>query len=83
MQPAEVREVEDERQRDPVGGAELPFHSMRAPGELVGVGGGSGKGKLLLPSRRTVGSHLYRGSPALGLTARSRLRDLIERAPAR
>lgn len=33
--------------------------------------------KLFL-SPRTVGSHLYRSFPKLGITARSQLRDLLE-----
>lgn len=42
-------------------------------------------GEKLFLSPRTVGSHLYRSFPKLGITARSQLRDLIEgtRAPGR
>ncbi|MFB7496578.1 AAA family ATPase [Streptomyces sp. NPDC056161] len=35
-------------------------------------------GEKLFLSPRTVGSHLYRSFPKLGITARSQLRDLIE-----
>nr|WP_153426813.1 LuxR family transcriptional regulator [Streptomyces alkaliphilus] len=35
-------------------------------------------GERLFLSPRTVGSHLYRSFPKLGITARSQLRDLIE-----
>jgi DNA-binding CsgD family transcriptional regulator len=35
-------------------------------------------GEQLFLSPRTVGSHLYRSFPKLGITARSQLRDLIE-----
>ncbi|MCK9868681.1 LuxR C-terminal-related transcriptional regulator, partial [Nocardiopsis dassonvillei] len=35
----------------------------------------------LFLSPRTVGSHLYRSFPKLGVTARSQLRDLVESAP--
>ncbi|MFE2187971.1 response regulator transcription factor [Streptomyces sp. NPDC059455] len=35
-------------------------------------------GERLFLSPRTVGSHLYRSFPKLGVTARSQLRDLIE-----
>jgi DNA-binding CsgD family transcriptional regulator len=37
-------------------------------------------GERLFLSPRTVGSHLYRSFPKLGITARSQLRDLIEGA---
>ncbi|WP_329473718.1 AAA family ATPase [Streptomyces sp. NBC_01723] len=37
-------------------------------------------GERLFLSPRTVGSHLYRSFPKLGITARSQLRDLVERA---
>ncbi|MER7394860.1 AAA family ATPase [Streptomyces sp. NPDC000151] len=42
-------------------------------------------GEKLFLSPRTVGSHLYRSFPKLGITARSQLRDLVEgaRPPAR
>ncbi|MFE9610865.1 AAA family ATPase [Streptomyces sp. NPDC006012] len=40
-------------------------------------------GEKLFLSPRTVGSHLYRSFPKLGITARSQLRDLIEGATAR
>ncbi|GAB2602610.1 LuxR family transcriptional regulator [Streptomyces capparidis] len=39
-------------------------------------------GERLFLSPRTVGSHLYRSFPKLGITARSQLRDLIEGTPA-
>ncbi|WP_030379967.1 MULTISPECIES: helix-turn-helix transcriptional regulator [unclassified Streptomyces] len=39
-------------------------------------------GEKLFLSPRTVGSHLYRSFPKLGITARSQLRGLIEEAPA-
>ncbi|WP_227025337.1 helix-turn-helix transcriptional regulator [Streptomyces tsukubensis] len=39
-------------------------------------------GERLFLSPRTVGSHLYRSFPKLGVTARSQLRDLIEGSPA-
>ncbi|MFC8392624.1 AAA family ATPase [Streptomyces sp. NPDC057238] len=39
-------------------------------------------GEKLFLSPRTVGSHLYRSFPKLGVTARSQLRDLIEGTPA-
>jgi DNA-binding CsgD family transcriptional regulator len=35
-------------------------------------------GERLFLSPRTVGSHLYRGFPKLGVTARSQLRDLVD-----
>lgn len=38
-------------------------------------------GERLFLSPRTVGSHLYRSFPKLGITARSQLRDLIESTP--
>ncbi|MEU5608603.1 AAA family ATPase [Streptomyces sparsogenes] len=38
-------------------------------------------GEKLFLSPRTVGSHLYRTFPKLGITARSQLRDLVEAAP--
>ncbi|MEU7153287.1 AAA family ATPase [Streptomyces sp. NPDC045456] len=37
-------------------------------------------GEKLFLSPRTVGSHLYRSFPKLGITARSQLRDLVEGA---
>ncbi|AXB42148.1 AAA family ATPase [Amycolatopsis albispora] len=37
-------------------------------------------GERLFLSPRTVGSHLYRSFPKLGVTARSQLRDLVESA---
>ncbi|MFJ2771064.1 AAA family ATPase [Streptomyces sp. NPDC087300] len=37
-------------------------------------------GERLFLSPRTVGSHLYRSFPKLGITARSQLRDLVEGA---
>ncbi|MFJ9554258.1 AAA family ATPase [Nocardiopsis sp. NPDC101807] len=39
-------------------------------------------GEKLFLSPRTVGSHLYRSFPKLGVTARSQLRDLVGGAPA-
>ncbi|MFH8408882.1 AAA family ATPase [Streptomyces sp. NPDC018019] len=39
-------------------------------------------GERLFLSPRTVGSHLYRSFPKLGVTARSQLRDLIEASAA-
>ncbi|MFB4423209.1 helix-turn-helix transcriptional regulator [Streptomyces sp. QL37] len=39
-------------------------------------------GERLFLSPRTVGSHLYRSFPKLGVTARSQLRDLIEGSEA-
>ncbi|MEU0304343.1 AAA family ATPase [Streptomyces sp. NPDC006175] len=39
-------------------------------------------GEKLFLSPRTVGSHLYRSFPKLGITARSQLRDLVEDALA-
>ncbi|MFE4491845.1 AAA family ATPase [Streptomyces niveus] len=38
-------------------------------------------GEKLFLSPRTVSSHLYRSFPKLGITARSQLRDLVERTP--
>lgn len=38
-------------------------------------------GERLFLSPRTVGSHLYRSFPKLGITARSQLRDLVEGTP--
>ncbi|QCX74143.1 Putative HTH-type transcriptional regulator [Streptomyces sp. YIM 121038] len=38
-------------------------------------------GERLFLSPRTVGSHLYRSFPKLGVTARSQLRDLLEGRP--
>ncbi|MFE7567338.1 helix-turn-helix transcriptional regulator [Streptomyces sp. NPDC057539] len=38
-------------------------------------------GERLFLSPRTVGSHLYRSFPKLGITARSQLRDLVEGPP--
>nr|WP_309248737.1 AAA family ATPase [Streptomyces sp. MNP-20] len=38
-------------------------------------------GERLFLSPRTVGSHLYRSFPKLGVTARSQLRDLLEDRP--
>jgi DNA-binding CsgD family transcriptional regulator len=38
-------------------------------------------GERLLLSPRTVGSHLYRSFPKLGVAARSQLRDLVEDVP--
>ncbi|MFJ8951259.1 AAA family ATPase [Streptomyces sp. NPDC102381] len=38
-------------------------------------------GEKLFLSPRTVGSHLYRSFPKLGVTARSQLRDLVEGTP--
>jgi DNA-binding NarL/FixJ family response regulator len=35
-------------------------------------------GEKLFLSPRTVGSHLYRVFPKLGITARSQLRDVVE-----
>ncbi|SBT91738.1 regulatory protein, luxR family [Streptomyces sp. DI166] len=35
-------------------------------------------GERLLLSPRTVGSHLYRSFPKLGVTARSQLRNVID-----
>ncbi|MEU6352413.1 helix-turn-helix transcriptional regulator, partial [Streptomyces sp. NPDC047072] len=35
-------------------------------------------GEKLFLSPRTVGSHLYRVFPKLGITARSQLRDVLE-----
>lgn len=46
VQQGQVREVEDEGQLDRVGGAELPVQGLGTPGELVGVGGGSGVGGM-------------------------------------
>ncbi|MBL1097276.1 helix-turn-helix transcriptional regulator [Streptomyces coffeae] len=40
-------------------------------------------GERLFLSPRTVGSHLYRSFPKLGVTARSQLRDLVEASSAR
>ncbi|WP_435240529.1 AAA family ATPase [Streptomyces cucumeris] len=39
-------------------------------------------GERLFLSPRTVGSHLYRSFPKLGVTARSQLRDLVEASSA-
>ncbi|GAA3167101.1 hypothetical protein GCM10017688_13610 [Streptomyces ramulosus] len=39
-------------------------------------------GEKLFLSPRTVGSHLHRSFPKLGVTARSQLRDLVEGTPA-
>ncbi|MGW8375292.1 AAA family ATPase [Streptomyces sp. ODS28] len=39
-------------------------------------------GERLFLSPRTVGSHLYRSFPKLGITARSQLRDLLAGAPS-
>ncbi|WP_409234405.1 AAA family ATPase [Streptomyces sp. PA5.6] len=39
-------------------------------------------GERLFLSPRTVGSHLYRSFPKLGITARAQLRDLVESAGA-
>lgn len=39
-------------------------------------------GDRLLLSPRTLGSHLYRSFPKLGITDRHQLRDVISRADA-
>ncbi|WP_460347252.1 hypothetical protein [Actinoallomurus acanthiterrae] len=69
-----MREIEDEGQLDRVGGAELSVQGMGAPRR---------SGPPRRGGQRTVGSHLYRSFPKLGVTARSQLRDLIEGALAR
>lgn len=39
-------------------------------------------GERLFLSPRTVGSHLYRSFPKLGITARAQLRDIVDGAPS-
>ncbi|WP_346428783.1 helix-turn-helix transcriptional regulator [Streptomyces sp. Z26] len=39
-------------------------------------------GEKLYLSPRTIGSHLYRSFPKLGVTARAQLRDLVDGRPA-
>jgi DNA-binding NarL/FixJ family response regulator len=38
-------------------------------------------GEKLYLSHRTIGSHLYRIFPKLGITSRAELRDALEAAP--
>jgi DNA-binding CsgD family transcriptional regulator len=51
---------------------------------MLAAGGLSNKqiGSRLYLSHRTVGAHLYRAFPKLGITSRAALRDALERLPA-